>query len=101
MSNKNKDVDSLQHTITDMDALSQEGFSEIVEIARLAIKSMENKDNQHFRDTDDIIQALNVIWAKADDVQNCINCEAEDMGCSYISETTQQKLNEAMRVNHD
>lgn len=96
---KSKDIAKLQSAITDIDALSQEGFSEIAGIARLALKAMERNTKHKTRDLDDIVQVLNVIWGKADDMKNCINCEAENLGCSYISENTQRKINEVLEVS--
>lgn len=74
----------LQNAITDMDALSQSAFSEIAAIARLAVKALEADANNSLINVD-IIHAFNAIQCKADDVQNCINYQAEEVGCNWVA----------------
>lgn len=85
-----EEISRLQSAITDMDALSQEGFSEIAAIARLTLRAMEAPSTTT-RDNEDIAQALRTIWGKADDIQNCINCEAENVGCNWMSEASKRR----------
>ena len=72
----------LRAAIIDMDALSQSGFSEISAVARLALLSFENPES--YQHPELVIQALRSIWGKADDIENCINGRAEEVGCNYI-----------------
>lgn len=78
------DVQALRSKVELLDSLSQEGFSEIASIARLALHRLEMPDaHQHL---DDIANALRTIRSKADDIGNCISCEAEAVGCEYVKE---------------
>lgn len=91
MANTNEEITNLQIAITDMDCFSQEGFSKIATIARLTIKALES--GACVNPMDDVINVLRVIWSKADDVQNLINCEAEDVGCNYRREAINPEAN--------
>lgn len=66
--------------INTIDCLSQEGFSSIAAIASLALLAMETSP---VGNTENIIQALRTIRGKARDIENCINYEAETVGCNY------------------
>lgn len=88
-SKKSTDVDKLQETIEFMDSLAQQGFSEIAAIARLALSSLQTPDGYlHIENT---VQALQVIVSKAMDIDNCVNCSAEDVGCNYIDKRLAQR----------
>lgn len=78
-------VSTLRGVITDIDALSQEGFSQIKAIASLAALTIENGDIQAGQ-IDDIYQALRAIMHKAQEIENCINTEAENVGSSYTED---------------
>ncbi len=75
------EIDRLRSTVHDMDFLSQEGFSEISAIAKLALMAMEHPDG--YRHPEIIAHALRSISGKAEDIENCINSEAEEVGCHY------------------
>ena len=75
-------VKQYRDTIQFMDGLSQDGFSQIAAIAKLALMSLETPDGH--RSVDDIAHALNAIWAKAAEIQNHINAEAENVGCNHV-----------------
>ncbi len=76
--------EKLRATIQNLDCLSQEGFTQISAIAKLILTTMESPTCGH--DLEDIACALRVIWGKADDIQNAINCDAEAVGCNYVDE---------------
>lgn len=86
---KPEEVQGLRNTVELMDCLSQGGFSEIAAVASLALKSLETPEG--YRHLDDIIHALGAIRAKADDIRNCINCEAEQVGCSYVDDAVRRR----------
>lgn len=75
------DITRLQAAITDMDCLAQSGFSEISAIAKLALAALETPDS--YTNLEIIAQALRAIWVKADDIENCVNFAAEQVGCNY------------------
>ena len=83
-SNKSTDLNKLQSVIEDMDALAQGGFSEISALAKLALAALQTP--QGYRDIESIVQALQAIRGKAEDINNCINYTAETVGCNYKDE---------------
>lgn len=83
------DAQKLRATVNYMDNLSQGGFSEIAAIAKLALMSLETPEGH--RHLDNVVHALRNIWGRADDVQNSINCEAEEVGCNYVDEAEQRR----------
>lgn len=104
---KSNDVKLLQGAVHFMDALAQEGFSEISAIAKLALAALETPDG--YRDTETIARALRAIWYKADDIENCINHQAEEVGCNYRDPNAERRyaahraaldVNQAVEVSH-
>ena len=83
-----KHILKLRNTVEFMDCLSQDGFSKIRSIARLALASLETPDGH--RSVDDIADALAAIWGLAETHQGCINSEAESVGCTYV-DTAQER----------
>ena len=80
----------LQSTIESIDSLSQYGFSRISSIAKIAIMALESP-TQNLKTPENIRNALSAIAGMADDVENCINAEAESVGCDH---------KESKHVNH-
>lgn len=79
---KSNDIKRLHAAVYDMDCLAQGGFSEIAAIAKLAMSALETPDG--YLQPENIANALRTIWGKAYDIENCINCAAEEVGCNYI-----------------
>lgn len=79
-----KDIQALQSAVETMDCLSQAAFAEIASIARLALARLETSEGH--RHIEDIALVLRVIQGTADDTRNCINCEAEQVGCTHKDE---------------
>lgn len=77
------EVQKLRNAVEFMDCLSQGAFSEISTIAKLALSRLETPDG--YRHLDDIAHALEAIWGKATDTRDCINSEAEQVGCEYVN----------------
>ncbi|BCL91935.1 hypothetical protein ACNRBS_10535 [Ralstonia pseudosolanacearum] len=75
------DAQKLREAIQNIDAMSQEGFSEIRAIARLALMSLLTPEGQ--RDTESLAYAFQAICGKADQSGNSINWEAEQVGCNH------------------
>lgn len=73
----------LKSKIEDIDALSQEGFSQIGATARAALRCLEAPAGWS---GDDLVMLLRIIASKADDIESCISSEAEGVGCSYADE---------------
>lgn len=75
----------LGNAINTMDCLSQDGFTTIASMARVALACLRSPDGQ--QRLNDISSVLMAIAAKAEDIQNCINVEAEGTGFHYRSYT--------------
>ncbi len=82
-------IEDLLDTIRTMDSLSQEGFSQIAAIASLALLAMKTAAPN---DVENVAQALRAIRGKAQDIQNCINYEAEQVGGNYVDLERREKL---------
>jgi len=74
-------IADLRATIQNIDALSQEGFSQISSIASLVLLAMKDPA----RNAVDVEHALRVICGKAHDIEDCINAEAERVGCNHVN----------------
>ena len=82
-------IAKLKQTIQTIDSFSQSGFSEIASIAKLALVALESPDAYlHF---ENIANALLAIRNKAVDIEDCINSEAEDVGCNYSCQHTERR----------
>lgn len=81
--------ENLQDTINTIDSLSQDGFSEISTLAGLALKFMETPDAYLCPET--ISRIFRTIRLKADDIENVINCEAENVGCNYKDKSRERR----------
>lgn len=90
------DIKKLRSTVESMDCLAQDGFSEISNIAKLALAQLETPDG--YRHPEMIARTLRSIWSKADDIENCINSEAEQVGCNYVDDAENRRL-EARRTH--
>lgn len=74
----------LRAAITEIDQFSQDAFSEIATIAKLALASLETPSG--FNDVNGIACVLTAIFNKAFDTENSINCAAEAVACNYTDE---------------
>lgn len=83
------DVHKLQNAVNSMDCLSQIGFSEIGATAKLALLALETRVGQ--TEIGALAGALQAISARADDIQNCINSTAEEVGCNYVDKAQQRR----------
>lgn len=88
-----EDYQVLQNAIQTMDALSQEGFDQIIAISSLILKSLEVPRN----DLEDIAYSIMAIRGKAQDIMNCINGEAENVGCHHSDHESMHKRFDAFR----
>ncbi|WP_426110419.1 hypothetical protein [Massilia sp. PWRC2] len=83
------DVHQFRAVVVDMDAMAQSGFSKISSIARMALAALQGPPRP--REDSDIINVLKAIWHIADDIENCINSRAEDVGANYIDEHSHRR----------
>lgn len=77
-------IDALRSTVELLDSVSQETFARIKALCKVTLLSME----QHARpvDMEDVARVLMQIEQAADEAENCINGEAENVGCNYKDE---------------
>ena len=73
-------IRDLRHAVELMDCLSQEGFGQIAAMARCAEAFVDQSPGAPQPDT--LRQVLRAIRGKADDIQNCINVQADEVGCA-------------------
>lgn len=90
MSAKSTDIKSLQAAVLDMDRVAREGLSEIAAIAKLALSAMESPTNHPSQET--FAKIFSAIWSKAENIENCIYCEAESVGCASADESSLRRL---------
>ncbi|WP_295874040.1 hypothetical protein [uncultured Zhongshania sp.] len=91
----------LCNTIQCMDALSQEGFGQIAAIAGLLKTAIEKGIQDDNLNPKDLYTAVCAIRSKAQDIENCINSEAESVGCHYTSKLSDiQKEKTTGRKTH-
>jgi len=83
------DIQELRDTIYAMDALSQEGFSEIESIAELVLVALETPTS--YQHINDIALALRVIREKASEIKNYIRNEAEEVGCNHVDKSERRR----------
>lgn len=83
------EVKKLHDLIVTLDAISQGGLSEIEAIARLALHRLESP--AHHCGLADVATALIAIRARASDTQNCINAEAERVGCAWVDNAAMRR----------
>lgn len=76
------DARAIRCALEDIDAQAQGGFSSIETLARLALAHLESP--AAYRHMDWLAVILETIASRASDTQNCINSEAERVGCNYV-----------------
>ncbi|WP_051516733.1 hypothetical protein [Herbaspirillum sp. RV1423] len=81
----------LEKAVNFMDALSQEGFGQIAAIAKLAILSLETPEGYYPAHRETLAAAFTAICKIADDIADCINCEAEEVGLNHKDERTEAR----------
>ncbi|NWK80325.1 hypothetical protein [Aquitalea sp. LB_tupeE] len=74
-------IRDLRHAVEAMDCLSQEGFSQISAMARCAEVFLGQATEPLHRDI--VGTVLRAIQGRADDIQNCINVQAVEVGCAW------------------
>ncbi len=89
-----QDQKKLRDTINLVDALAQEGFSQIRAIASVALRSLETPNSYQF--TQDISDVLIAIKKIASDAEDCINQTAEEVGCDYVDAHRQRRIDAEM-----
>jgi hypothetical protein len=79
-----------------MDCLSQGGFSKISSLAQLVLMALATPEA--YLHPDNIANALKAVRNIADDVQNCISCEAENVGFNYRDDEGSRRRYDASRA---
>lgn len=74
----------LRLTIEEITDYANQVLAEIASVARLALLAMETPACQ--RNTEPLAHAFSVVAGLAADMQNTINCTAEEIGCGVTDE---------------
>jgi len=82
-------IRDLRHAVELMDCLSQEGFGQIAAMARCAEAFVDQSPDAPQPDT--LRQVLRAIRGKADDIQNCINVQADEVGCAWLEQLVRRE----------
>ncbi|MDP4075226.1 hypothetical protein [Acidovorax sp. A1169] len=85
-----KELLELRESVELMDAFSQDGFTEIATLARLALRSLEAPAG--YLHLDDIGHALQAIHAAAVQARESIHDEAGRVDCGHVDEAAQRRL---------
>lgn len=75
-------TEELRQAVEEIDATSQEAFSEISAVARIALTALTTPAGAN--QLRDIARALTLIARVAEDSKNSINVEAETVGCNHV-----------------
>lgn len=94
--NEQPGIALLRISVADIDALAQSGFSRISAVAKMALACLESPT--HARDLDVLAEAFIMIDAVAQDIQNCINTEAENVGCNYVDKAKMRRWDAARAI---
>ncbi|PJO37592.1 hypothetical protein CTI10_015695 [Delftia acidovorans] len=87
----------LANTIEMMDGLSQDGFNQIMSIAKLALLSLETPAGN--RNLVPLAHALELMAAHAQDTMNCINTHAESVGHPWRDEAHERRSRAAREAS--
>lgn len=79
-SGKSTDLSQLHDAIESMDDLSQEVCTEIITVAKLARSVLERASTRDEIET--VALAIHIMQSKAEVMDNDINVEASELGCS-------------------
>ena len=79
----------LASAIEMMDGLSQDGFNQIMSVAKLALLSLETAAGQ--RSFASLAHALELIASHAQESMNCINTHAESVGHPWRDEAHERR----------
>lgn len=93
-----EDLEAVKGAALMMDELAQCGFGRIKGLARLALLSLETPEGH--RDVSALVAALTTIGMIAEDMANCVNSEAGDVGCGYTDPAWRRRA-DARRAFHD
>lgn len=73
-----------------MDEASQAAVSQISALSRLLLESLKYPTTRN--DTDAFSVALEIIWTKADLLENDINALAESVGCEFVDDDRRARM---------
>jgi len=87
---KNPDIEALRSTLRLVDNVSNDSFGRIKSLCAVALLAME----QHRKpvDMEHLARILVHIEVVCDDARNCINYEAETVGCDYKDEAWLRRI---------
>lgn len=77
-------IDALRSTVELIDSVSQDAFDRIKALCKLTLLAMEQRARPV--EMEDLARVLKQIEQAAEEAENCINVEAENVGCNYKDE---------------
>ncbi len=90
MNTPSTSIEALRETLLLVDSVSQDTFSRIKSLCKVALLAME----QHGRplDMEDLAQVLRQIEQASDEAENCINAETETVGCNHEDKNFHRRM---------
>ncbi len=86
---RSANIQKLQNTIIDLDALAYSGFSRIAALSRITLAAMET--SLPYRFPENIVAVLKTIQELAEITSDGINYNAEETGCTYRDDCAQKR----------
>lgn len=91
-----RELKKLQNTVRDMDAMSQEAAGQISALAKMLLTNLQSIARPV--DLELIATMLELIWSKAEILENDINASAESVGCEYVDEERRARTSALLRI---
>ena len=89
ISKENPEVKALQQAIRSIDSSAAIACSEVSTMAKMALLWLERPEGYYH--TEAIATILRAIWFKADELENSINFDAEEVGCASVDAAFQRR----------
>lgn len=83
-------IERLREKLLLVDSVSQDAFGRIKSLCNVALLAMEQ--HGHPVDIEDLAQVLKQIDQASDEAENCINSEAESVGCDFKDQKWYRRL---------
>jgi hypothetical protein len=83
-------IDALRSTLELVDNMSQDAFGRIKSLCKVALIAMEQQSRPV--EMEDLAQILKQIEQASEEAENCINVEAESLGCNYKDQAWYRRI---------
>lgn len=94
----NSDLHKCHDAISSIDCMSQTQLGQISALCTAMLRAMETPG--FWRHPLNVAEMLGLIKYTADDLMNCVNCVAENVGCNFVDDinrATERRVLDAFR----